>query len=226
MQTISRRLLIVPGFCLALTAAPDPARDALPPPTPRFTKPAARVLFSDDFASGSLERWEADREGVWQMRHGMLRADLPDQKQEHSLLYAGAREWRDIALDVDVCAMRGVDKGAVVRAANGSGIGVDLRGPGYQDVLLHHRQWPLGHARVINGNAIWHHLRIEASGSRYRVYVNGVLEIEHGDDRRDAPPGRIALAAYTGGVGQCTVYYDNVVVTALDDSLAGAAAAH
>ena len=34
---------------------------------------------------------------------------------------------------------------------------------------------------------------------------------------RAAPAsGGIALAAYTGGVGECTVYYDNVLVTALD----------
>jgi hypothetical protein len=224
MQTLSHRWLIVPVFCLAIAAAPDPARLALPPTSPRMTKPIGRVLFADDFQSGGLERWEPDRAGVWQVTHGMLRGDLPDVKQEHSFLFTGSPEWRDIALDVDMCAMRGVDKGAVVRAANGNGVGADLRGPGYQDVLLRHRQWPMGKARVINGNAIWHHLRIEASGTRYRVFVNGVLMIEHGDDKHDAPGGRIALAAYTGGSGQCTVFYDNVVVTALD-SPSGASAA-
>jgi hypothetical protein len=38
------------------------------------------------------------------------------------------------------------------------------------------------------------------------------------DDRLRPPPpprGGIALSAYTGGVAQCTVYYANVVVTAL-----------
>jgi hypothetical protein len=218
MHVLSRRMLIVPGFCLAIAAAPDPAREAMPPPSPRMPKIDGQVLFADDFNDGDLAGWEADREHVWQVRRGMARADLPDAKQEHSFLYAGAPEWRDVALDVDVCAMRGVDKGAVVRAANGSGIAVDLRGPGYQDVLLHRRQWPLGKARVTNGNAVWHHLRIEASGARYRVYVNGALVIDRGDEKRDAPAGRIALAAYTGGVGQCTVYYDNVVVTALEAS--------
>ncbi len=32
---------------------------------------------------------------------------------------------------------------------------------------------------------------------------------------RAPPRGGIALSAYAGGVGQCTVYYDNVVVPPL-----------
>jgi len=225
MRTLSRRLLLVPGFCLAIAAAPDPTREMVPPTAPRMAKPAGRVLFMDDFQGGNLERWEPDRPDVWSLRRGMLRADLPDVKQEHSFLFAGSPEWRNVALDVDVCAMRGVDKGAALRVTHNSGIGADLRGPGYQDVLLMHRQWPLGKARVINGNAMWHHLRIEASGSRYRVYVNGALMIDHGDDKHPASAGRIALAAYTGGIGECTVFFDNVVVTALDSTATESAAA-
>ena len=30
--------------------------------------------------------------------------------------------------------------------------------------------------------------------------------------------GAIALPAYTGGVGQCTVYYDNIVVTRIAEA--------
>jgi hypothetical protein len=200
---------------LALGADRDPERRSLPPPGPPAPRDTAAVLFADDFSDSTLAGWKADRDGVWSVRHGMLRADLPDEKQQHSLLYAGSPDWLDIAIDVDVCAMRGVDKGVVVRADDDTGIGVDLRGPGYQDVLLHRRQWPLGKARVLNGNAIWHHLRVEALGSRYRVFVNGRMVIEHFDGKSAAQAGRIALAAYTGGVGKCTVWYDNVVVTAL-----------
>jgi hypothetical protein len=121
----------------------------------------------------------------------------------------------DVALDFDVCAMRGADKGAVVRVEGGSGIGIDLRGPGYQDVLIHRREWPMGKARVANPNGVWHHVRIEAKGHRYRVIVNGDLVLDKLDRRSSRPRGRIALAAYTGGVGECTVYYDNIVVTSL-----------
>src|SRR6185295_1755803 len=149
-------LLVVVG------AAPDPERTAAPPPSPRMPQLEGEVLFSDDF-SGDLGRWSGDRVGVWSIRRGALRADLPDERQQHSFLYAGSADWTDYAVDLDVCAMRGVDKGVVVRVMKGeTGIGVDLRGPGYQDIVLHRREWPLGKARAINSNASWHHLRVEA----------------------------------------------------------------
>lgn len=200
---------------LVIGAAPDPERTAAPPQSPRMPRLDGDVLFSDDF-SGDLGRWSADRLGVWTVRRGALRADLPDERQQHSFLYAGSAEWTDYAVDFDVCAMRGVDKGVVVRVMKGeTGIGVDLRGPGYQDLLLHRRERPLGKVRAINANATWHHLRVEARDNGYRVWLNGTLMIEKVDSRRSRPRGGIALAAYTGGVGECTLYYDNVVVTAL-----------
>ena len=121
-----------------------------------------------------------------------------------------------IGVPVDLGAgRRGVDKGVVVRVEDETGIGLDLRGPGYQDVVLHRREWRMGQANVQNGNGVWHHVRIEARGHHYRVWINDMLLIDKEDPRRARPRGRIALAAYTGGSGQCTVYYDNVIVTSL-----------
>lgn len=214
--SLRARTALALAAVLALGAAPesDPARNALPPPLTK-TKLPGTAVFEDDFSGGTLEPWRADRPGVWAIRRGMLRAELPDLRQQHALIYAGSPDWTDVALDLDVCAMRGVDKGAVVRVVGESGIGVDLRGPGYQDVLVHRRQWPMGKARVVNANGVWHHVRIEARGHRYRVLVNGDLLVDKVDAKGSHPRGQIALAAYTGGVGECTVYYDNVVVTAL-----------
>jgi hypothetical protein len=198
---------------LALGAGPDPIRDALPTPL-RAVAPPADAIFSDDFSHG-LDRWKPDRDGVWSIRHGMLRADLPDGKQERSFIYAGDDGWSDYAVDLDVCMMRGVDKGVVVRVEGNTGIGVDLRGPGYQDVVANRREWRLGRASMANANGTWHHLRVEARGHTYKVLVNGDLKLDLYDGRKSLPTGRIALPAYTGGVGECTVYYDNVVVTPL-----------
>jgi len=201
-------------LALAVASAPSSVREAQPPPAPE-PKPAHRALFSDDF-SGDLHRWKSDHEGVWTIRQGMLRARLPDKKQQRSFIYAGNPAWTNYALDLDVCGMRGVDKGVAVRVGRDRGIGVDLRGPGYQDVLLHRSEWQLGRAPAPNLNGEWHHLRIEARGHRYRVFVDGVLKLDRLDEHRSYPQGRIALAAYTGGIGRCTVYYDNVVVSPLE----------
>jgi hypothetical protein len=211
---------LVAGLGTLVSAAPDPAGDALPPPPPRAQRPTGRVLFHDDFQDPDLTGWTRDRDGVWSVRHGMLRAELPDVRQQHAFLYAGSEDWTDYAVDLDVCMMRGVDKGVAVRVVGEDGIGIDLRGPGYQDVVVQHREWPMGRARVANGNAVWHHLRVEVSGNRFRVSVDGEFALEAVDKRGRRPNGRIALSAYTGGVGECLVYYDHVVVTALDDGVA------
>ena len=215
-QNLFRCTLLAGATLLIVGAATDGTRLALPSTPPRPNKPQHGVLFADDFASGTLKGWSPDRLGVWSVTHGMLRADLPDQKQLRSLIYAGDTAWTNVAVDVDVCMMRGVDKGVVVRVQGESGMGVDLRGGSYQDVLMYQREWPMGRASATNANGTWNHLRVEARADCFRVFVNGELKIDRLDARNARSSGRIALPAYTGGVGQCTVYYDNVVVTSLD----------
>jgi len=211
-----RTLAVAAGLLLATCGASDMTRFARPSPPPAPLKPGHGVLFADDFSAGSLAGWRADRKDVWTLWRGMLRADLPDEKQLRSLIYVGDTAWTNIAVDLDVCMMRGVDKGVVVRARTDTGIGIDLRGGSYQDVLMYFREWPLGHEDVTNANGTWNHLRVEAKGSRFRVFVNGTLKIDRREVKKAPAAGAIALPAYTGGVGECTVYYDNVLVTKLD----------
>jgi hypothetical protein len=198
-------------------AGADLDRNTLPPPSPHPQVPKRGVLFFDDFQRDTIgPRWTFDRSGVWSIRRGMLRADLPDRKQQRSFIRAGSTKWTDYAVDLDMCMMRGVDKGVVVRASGDEGMAVDLRGPGYGDVLLHIGRRSIGKASVINGNAMWHHLRVEARGDTYTVYVDGDQTLEVRDSRESLTNGHIVLPAYTGGVGACTVYYDNVLVTLLE----------
>lgn len=205
-------LALVVASALVLGAAFNPG--LAPSPSPQFARPT-NALFVDEFSDAHLDGWTADRTGIWTVRDGMLCAQLPDGKQLHSFLYAGDTTWVDYAVDFDVCGMRGADKGCAVRVIPGrKGLGVDLRGPGYDDLKLYLMQFPVGSASAPNRNGTWHHLRIEIRGrDRCRVAVDGNLVL----DRRVHPPapagGGIALSAYTGGIGSCTVYYDNVVVT-------------
>ncbi len=213
-----RRALCVGGLALVVVAsaalAAERRRLVTPPPTPRPAAATADTLFADDFSQGT-SRWTFDQPVMWSVHWGALCADLPDAKQLRSFAYAGSEDWGDYAVDLDICQMRGVDKGVVVHVRGTSGVGVDVRGPGYQDVVMYRRELSLGRARVTSGNGRWTHLRVECRGASYTVFVDGSKVLERGDPRARGA-GRIALPAYTGGVGECTIYYDNVVVTKLD----------
>ncbi len=219
MSTTSRPGARLAALALALllcgAGAGEAARLVMPPPPPRPPRVPDDALFFDDFSAGSA-RWTFDRDSVWSVRWGALCADLPDARQSRSFAYAGSEQWGDYAVDLDVCQIRGVDKGVAVHVKGVSGVAVDLRGPGYQDVLLYRREIPMGRARAPNGNGIWHHLRVECRGGSYRVWLDGAAVLGRGDRKDPGAHGRIALPAYTGGVGECTVYYDNVLVTPLE----------
>jgi hypothetical protein len=204
-------LLLATGT--ADTPRPGQAPPAIPPP-PRATAPAGTVLFSDDFRT--LDAWQPDREGVWSVADGVLRGRPPEGKQERSVLVAGADDWQDYAVDVDVCQVLGVDKGVAVCVSGGHGVALDLRGGSYQDALLYRQDVRLGNAKVANADSVWHHLRIETRGARYTVLVNGARVLERSDPLRVMRRGRIALATYNGGHGESAVLYANLFVTRLE----------
>jgi len=85
-----------------------------------------------------------------------------------------------------------------------------------QDVLVYVNQFPVGSGRVANTDGAWHHVRIAIRDHRCRVTVDGNVAVEKHLLAPLPSHGGIALAAYAGGVGRCTVYYDNVVVIALE----------
>jgi hypothetical protein len=178
---IATRLLLVltAALAVAVNAVSETVRDTAPPAPPKFVRPA-HAMFVDDFTDGSLRAWTADEAAAWSVRDGILCADLPDGKQRHSFLYAGDSSWVDYAVDFDVCGMRGVDKGCAIRVEPGRrGLGVDLRGPGFDDLKLYVNQFPVGSAAVANANGAWHHMRIEIRGrNRCRVAIDGSMVLD------------------------------------------------
>lgn len=176
------------------------------------------ILFETDFQNGRPKGMAFDREDVWTVSGGKLRAELPQRRQLRSFAYVGSDSWTDYAVEVDVLGERGVDKGLAVRVENGKGVGIDLRSDGYNDVVMYRGFTSLGRAPSPNKNGKWYRLRVEVQGNRYRVYVNRALKLDYLDPNSERPHGRVALAAYTGGIGECVLWFDNLVVTKLDQS--------
>jgi len=174
--------------------------------------PRGRVLFESTFSESEQPGMTFDREGVWSIRDGVLHGVLPDEKQKRSFAYIGEETWTDYSVDVDVSGIRGVDKGLAVRMEGSKAVVVDLRGGNYADLLVYRGYSRLGREPLPNHNGEWNHLRVEVEGARYRVLVDGKLVIDRLEYHDKRPRGRIALVAYTGGVGECELVFDNVVV--------------
>src|SRR5262245_43715629 len=66
----------------------------------RGVLPSRSVLFADDFRS--LSRWRIDGPRVWTIRNGYANAEMPNEKQEKSFLFAGSPAWRDYSVSVRV----------------------------------------------------------------------------------------------------------------------------
>jgi hypothetical protein len=171
------------------------------------------VLFDSRLGDFELQGVSFDAKNVWTHDGERLLANMPSKRQEKSFATFGSPDWSDYAVDLDLCGLRGVDKGIAVRVSGHHGIGIDLRGTGYHDVLLYRGHSAIARASAPNANNQPHHLRIEAEGTRYRVYVDGELKIDCNDSSLNK--GKVALAAYTGGAGECEVWFDHVVVTRL-----------
>lgn len=175
------------------------------------------VLFACNFEHGRPKGMAFDREDVWEVVDGKLRAVLPARRQVRSFAYVGSDAWTDYAVEFDVSGERGVDKGVLVRVENGKGVGIDLRADGYDDVVMYRGFTQLGRAPAPNRNGKWYRLRVEVQGPHYRVYVNRALKLDYVDPKDERPSGRLALAAYTGGIGECVLWFDNLVVTRLGE---------
>src|SRR5262249_23086001 len=155
--------------------------------------------------------WSADKPSAWSVRDGVLRAQLPNEKQARAFLYAGDSTWVDYALDFDVCGMRGADKGCAGRVTTGKkGLGLDLRGARLDDLKMYVNEFPVGSAKFPNANGTWYHMRVEIRGKdKCRVTIDDKVLFDQSLRHNPPPRGGIVLPAYTGGLAQCTVYYDN-----------------
>jgi hypothetical protein len=154
---------------------------------------------------------------VWSVRDGHLRAELPHEKQRRSFAYVGSPDWKDYSVDVDVYGLAGVDKGLAVRVGDERhGVGIDLRAARYNDIVVYRGFELWARAPKPNVNGTRYHIRVEVRRNRYRAYVDGDLVVDYTDESNSRPRGRVALAAYTGGVAECLVLYDNFEVRTLE----------
>jgi cytoskeletal protein RodZ len=169
------------------TAEPTPIAPTATPVPAATPKPVTMPLpFEDDFKQGPRPEWEVVQ-GTWRMIDGTYATD-DDNRWSYAMV--GDPSWQDYAVEVDF----------TVRCISGYGVAVLLRssspGEGMQfEFDCCDMQWVLwenGDSTVVAtsdegvpyycGSWTESQLRVEAKGSIYTAYLNGVQVLQVQDD--------------------------------------------
>ena len=184
---------------------------------------AASTVFADGFESGDLSAWTANIGLVAQQQDVFAGSWAARAQGNASPAYAyeelpiatpslTAETWFDVV-------SRSTRVGLVrLETASGSNLvtlSVNMAG---ELVERNDVTGTVSTTSIVPENGVWHHLRVEMRGPHCRVCVDGIEIVNRRLSARAPASGGIALAAYTGGVGECTLFYDNVAVTPLDTS--------
>ncbi len=140
----------------------------------------------DNFNAGNANGW-TPAGGAWSVSGGAyLQSDINVDRTD---TFTGSPKSGDYTIEADVMLLSGTGQEAqlLFRGADANNhYEFILRGRGINDVLLY-RQQNGGFAQLAQyylpfaiQNNVWYHLKIEAYGSKIRLYVNDSLAIDYG----------------------------------------------
>ncbi|HET7098948.1 MAG TPA: hypothetical protein VFI61_01790 [Patescibacteria group bacterium] len=186
-----------------------------------YTALAEATLFTDDFSTPIATNWEIQGAPGWNIVDGKYGIYLnPGLSNTFPIDTVWNYGWSNIAYDVDLTGLQGVDKNILVKFkdssnfielhANGNGIFLDkssaLGGGGLQD-----------YSSMLLSNNVPYHFRFEIrDNGNIKVFINGSLLFDVNESLPLISNWKIGLRAGTGAVSPTEVRFDNVVVTQLD----------
>ncbi|MBM3240321.1 DUF1080 domain-containing protein [Candidatus Poribacteria bacterium] len=180
--------------------------------------------FIDDFEDGDLDGWQQIwpvGAALWKVVNGEL--ECSRQGRVSAEIATGKVSWTDYTIEVDAKLLQDHGAGDVdlnpritKRSADGTGDGYGFmvgdwtgvsevtvtRLPDFADVKAREPFEPLELDR-------WHHLKLEAKGSKFTFWINNEKVIEYQDDMY--PKGMVSI-----GLANYTARFDNVIITGPD----------
>lgn len=193
---------------------------------------AATVLFSDNFDDGNSNGWIVTRNpcfdngsaALWEVVGGKLGIKINGPSCVTEIMPDNS-SWgsigNDYAVDFDMELVSGTDHNFAFRYTNPDDwYDFHIQSPSrliLQRVLNTH----LYNNEVIFPfpNSQTYHFRVEVKGEHIKIFVDSppVLILDYPDAGGRFPTGRIALQASVGAHPFSETYFDNIVVTSLDD---------
>jgi hypothetical protein len=195
-------------------------------PSPKDT------LVYDDFSAPQAALMENSAAGIgwvtegpcsWQVQNGTFGTSTSGNRV-FCLATTGDLTWEDYIYEADVYGVAGVDKAIEFRV---------------QDYYNHYyvnlrSDWPfngndsLCFCKIVNGSCVdyasifypsqnntWYHLKVEAIGNHFKVYVDDNFVFEYVDPQNTFPQGKIGLGCWTGDANICSIRFDNILVADL-----------
>ena len=181
----------------------------------------AKILFSDDFETGNAIDWSPNST-LWKIEevNGSKRYGANINTGSTIIeTYAGDSTWDNYIYKVDMYAISGDDKNLIFRVIDSNKkYGLHMR----NDLISLEKYDPdYGISEVIYPasfvNNVLYRLKIIVNNNNIKVYSNDSLLIDHTDTNFPITHGKIGLRVGTGANYPSSVWFDNVLVTTLDE---------
>jgi len=188
-----------------------------------FSKPAlANVLFSDNFNDGNADGWTTIWSPGWTVtdnKYGILLNPGLSNTVPTDELWNNS--WGDYIYEVDMEAYKGTDKNLIFRFQNTSnwyGIHHGLGRIYFEKIVggVDYSSQVPSVERALYNNVVYH-FKIILQGRTIQIYINDDLIFDFVDQDPVLETGKAGLRAGTGAVFPTEVWFDNVVVTSLDE---------
>ena len=180
---------------------------------------AAKLLYTDDFNSNSLDNWNVVT-GSLQIKNGTY-GGKSTCGGKNNIAVTGASDWKNIIIDFDVLGESGADKNIVFGY-------IDLDNyyslhftTGYNGVILQKatngKVSEISWANYPLKNGIWYHFQIQTVNNQIKVFIDNNLRIDYIDNEIDLIKGKFGIWITSGGA-TCpqSFWIDNLLVNAIE----------
>lgn len=193
----------------------------------------ATVLFQDDFSDPDLDsvltRWEIPRNscnGDWALSSGRIgiriNGPLPSCETEFAPKNSVWGGWNNYIYEVDASFVSGTDKNFAFRYNTPAFVFYDYHfqvGGSQSTIYLERIKKPPDYPNsttypATNGNT--YHIKIIANENHLTLYINDNIVLDYPDAGGISNSGKIAFRAGAGADPNTEVYFDNVVVSSID----------
>jgi hypothetical protein len=179
--------------------------------------PSIALPYAENFDDGQADQFEV-HSGPWVVVDGAYFCSNAEPGVKYTST-VGAADWADYSFDVDIKTTGALIEEILVRYTSpGDFYLFTVRPDPYNDAFLH--KWTAGVETMVlqvdapvHQNETFHHMRVEAVGSRITAYFDGTELFSYVDENEPHLAGKVGVVSFANtAVGYQEAWFDNVLV--------------